>query len=348
VYSEKNSADWWWETQDSLPPGATIVPLICGWDETQLTDFSGDKKAWPISLTIGNIYSSIRDKYSFLAQIVLAFYPVPPKFQRNSASDYRPQRDINQQVLCDIAKRVLEPVTRFPEGEDITSGALWACSDGKMRLCWPILASWLVDHMEHANLMPVKYNACPKCQTLKDELGSLIHPPDLESHGRKSGVFHQKYRQYQNSKTASDRQAKKMTVDRLESVSARPVPCMFWDLAHVEANDLHRPDILHNIYIRMLDHLMTWIEGFLHLHGKAAVFDEFWAGIPPYPNFYHCGKAYSQILQWSGKEMRNFGRIICPAMSAAVHDPLPSHRAVFQKALTCDWSLVCCSLVVQY
>jgi len=143
VYSEMNLADWWWETQDRLPPGATIVPLICGSDETQLTDFSGDKKAWPIYLTIGNIHSSIWNKYSYLAQIVLAFLPVPPKFQRNSASDDRAQRDINQQVLCDIAKIVLEPVTRYPEGGDINSGALWPCSDGKLRRCWPILASWL-------------------------------------------------------------------------------------------------------------------------------------------------------------------------------------------------------------
>ena len=104
VYSEMNPADWWWETQDRVPPGATVGPLICGSDETQLTDFSGDKKAWPIYLTIGNIHSSIRNKYSYLAHIVLAFLPVPPKFRRNSASDDRAQRDLNQQVLCDIAQ----------------------------------------------------------------------------------------------------------------------------------------------------------------------------------------------------------------------------------------------------
>jgi hypothetical protein len=98
----------------------------------------------------------------------------------------------------------------------------------------------------------------------------------------------------------------------------------------------------------MFDNLMTWIEGFLQRHGKAAVFDEIWAGIPPYPNFYHCGKAYRQISQWSGKEMRNFGRIIYPALAAALHDPLPRHQAVFQRALTCVQSLVYWSRVVQY
>ena len=68
-------------------------------------------------------------------------------------------------MLGDIAEIVLEPGTRFPEGEDINASALWHCSDGKMCRCWPILASWLADPMEHANLMVDKYNACPKCQT---------------------------------------------------------------------------------------------------------------------------------------------------------------------------------------
>jgi hypothetical protein len=121
-----------------------------------------------------------------------------------------------------------------------------------------------------------------------------------------SAVFQLEYRKYQNAKTASDHQALKITEVWIESVSVRPVPCIFWDLPHVEAYDLHRPDILHNTYIGMFDHLMTWIEGFLQRPGKAAVFDEIWASIPPYYYFYHCGKAYRQISQWSGKERRNF------------------------------------------
>jgi len=151
----------------------------------QLTGFSGDKTAWPMNLTIGNIQSSIQNKYSYLAKIVLAFLLVQPKFQRNSSSDDRAQRDIYQQVLCDVAKVVFKPVLRFPEGGDINSSALWPCSDSTIRCCWPILASVLADHMPHANLRGVKCNAGPTCQTLKDELGSLFLPrtchPTIES-----------------------------------------------------------------------------------------------------------------------------------------------------------------------
>lgn len=93
---------------------------------------------------------------------------------------------------------------------------------------------------------------------------------------------------------------------------------------------------------------MTWIDGFLQHHRNAAVSDEIWAGIPAYPNICHCGKVNRQIAQCSGKVMRNFGRLIYPAVAAVLHDPLPRHQAVFQRTLTCVRSAVYWSLVLQY
>jgi len=55
IYNEMNTGDWWWDTQDQLPTGAMIVPVICASDKTHLTNFSGDQHAWPLYLPIGNI-----------------------------------------------------------------------------------------------------------------------------------------------------------------------------------------------------------------------------------------------------------------------------------------------------
>ncbi|KAF8535311.1 hypothetical protein BDD12DRAFT_752851, partial [Trichophaea hybrida] len=104
--------------------GATIIPLICRSHETQLSDFSGDRSAWPIYLTIGNIHSPIRNKYSYIAHMILAFLHVPPKFREISRFDNRIQRDINQQVLSEIAKIVLDPLRQFPKRGDIDTGAV--------------------------------------------------------------------------------------------------------------------------------------------------------------------------------------------------------------------------------
>lgn len=38
-----------------LPNGAMIAPLILSLDKTQLTQFQGDKKAWPVYLTISDV-----------------------------------------------------------------------------------------------------------------------------------------------------------------------------------------------------------------------------------------------------------------------------------------------------
>jgi hypothetical protein len=54
-----NTGGWWWDTQDLLPAGTTIVPVICASDNTHLTNFLGDKHAWPLCLTIGNIQKDI-------------------------------------------------------------------------------------------------------------------------------------------------------------------------------------------------------------------------------------------------------------------------------------------------
>ncbi|KAJ3727345.1 hypothetical protein DFJ43DRAFT_1133192 [Lentinula guzmanii] len=48
-YSEMWTCDWWWNTQKQLPTEyGTIAPVIIASDQTQLSTFSGDKKAWPI------------------------------------------------------------------------------------------------------------------------------------------------------------------------------------------------------------------------------------------------------------------------------------------------------------
>lgn len=55
VYGEMHSRQWWSRMQKQLPNGGTLIPLIFAYDKTQLTNFSGDKAAWPVYMTIGNI-----------------------------------------------------------------------------------------------------------------------------------------------------------------------------------------------------------------------------------------------------------------------------------------------------
>jgi hypothetical protein len=63
----------------SEPLGATIVPLFGSSVQTQLTNYSGDKKEWPVNWSLGNIDSTIRSKPSNRARILVALLPIPPK-----------------------------------------------------------------------------------------------------------------------------------------------------------------------------------------------------------------------------------------------------------------------------
>lgn len=50
-----------------------LVPIILGSDETQLMQFGGDKKGWPVYVTIGNIWSTVWQWHSKQAMKLLAY-----------------------------------------------------------------------------------------------------------------------------------------------------------------------------------------------------------------------------------------------------------------------------------
>ncbi|KAK1226388.1 hypothetical protein PQX77_010633, partial [Marasmius sp. AFHP31] len=73
VYHNMHTGDWWWATQEEVEktnPGATIIPIIISSDKTQLTVF-GNKTAYPVYVSIGNIPKEIRRKTSRGAYLLL-------------------------------------------------------------------------------------------------------------------------------------------------------------------------------------------------------------------------------------------------------------------------------------
>ncbi|KAG1890596.1 uncharacterized protein F5891DRAFT_1131630 [Suillus fuscotomentosus] len=66
VIDDMWTADWWCDKQKLLPKGVTIAPIILVSDKTCLSQFRGDKSAWPMYLTIGNIAKEKRRQTSAL------------------------------------------------------------------------------------------------------------------------------------------------------------------------------------------------------------------------------------------------------------------------------------------
>ena len=112
--------------------------------------------------------------------------------------------------------------------------------------------------------------------------------------------------------------------------------------------DLHIPDMLHTVYLGLFKHMMDWIQGFLKEHGRLQAFDEVWKALPPYPGFLVPKKAYWEVAQWQGKEMRNLGCSILGVLAVALRQPQSSQVIPFKHALGCVRGLADSSMLAQY
>jgi len=143
-----------------------MVPIIGLSNQTHLTNFTGDKKAWPVYMTIDNILSRTRNSPAKMPILLLALLPVPPKFTGESARSNEAERQTNADTLWAFFDLVLAPLQPVAQ-----EGSVIGCADGKTRLCFPLLSAWIVDHAEHAALQGIGCKSCPKCEVPCEELG---------------------------------------------------------------------------------------------------------------------------------------------------------------------------------
>ena len=62
--------------QQKLPKGTVVAPVILMSDKTNLSQFCGNKQAWPVYLTIGNILKGIWRQPSSHGSILIGYLPV--------------------------------------------------------------------------------------------------------------------------------------------------------------------------------------------------------------------------------------------------------------------------------
>ncbi|KAG0132972.1 hypothetical protein HOY82DRAFT_483212, partial [Tuber indicum] len=281
VYSEMRTGDWWWETQDTLPDGATLVPIICASDVTFLTNFSGDKKAWPIYMTIGNILSKTRNKASKHATVLLALLPVLPKMLGVTARDAN-QRQINNEILGDLMEAIFAPMVA--QGD---SGIKVECADGNVRLYFPHLAVWIADHLENVTSHGIQQNQYTVCKVRPEQLGSHLRRCAANRDYRKYENLFQKY-------CDNDQQA----TQELTNHGFKLLPSVFWGLPNVQQYDLPKPDLLHVVYLGIFKaNLTKWVIGFLKKFKPLQSFDAVWKSLAAYPGYSAPNKEYSRISQ---------------------------------------------------
>ena len=272
--------------------------------------------------------------------ILLALLPVPPKFATISATgkEVAEQQAHNREILRRCFECIFRPLDAIQE-----HGKAMVCADGRIRLCFPMICAWIADYFENVNLHSIQSGTCPVCEAPKSSFGSL------------SATSHQPrdYAEYFERLTeatdpGADNWQKKQAVSYLEEKGVRFNEGAFWTTKSVDGSMIASPDILHTVYLGILDHLMKWLIPFLKDHKRHALFDAIWSVVPAYPALLRFNKPYSAVSQWQGKEMRTLGRILLPVLSATLFNPSVGEKKRFHDAIRCVKGIIYFHLMAQY
>jgi hypothetical protein len=121
-------------------------------------NFSGDMKAHPIYLTIGNISTEVRRKPTYRTLQPLALLPIAPKRpDKIGEAAWRAMKEQIHRVRDEALSAILA---------DFTDGALMDgmyafCGDQRYRSCYLRIAAWVADYPEHIDLQGLQSFRCP-------------------------------------------------------------------------------------------------------------------------------------------------------------------------------------------
>ncbi len=165
------TAKWWWQEQEKLPAGSTVCSIIIMSDTTHLTSYVGDKKAWSVYMTLGNIPATQRMKLSTQSTMLIGLLPV--KFRHSTQYGWTQERQKvwNETIAHDVIREMF--ACFYHPHDDASPGRYFynLCHDGKYRLFYPRIAAWLADYPEQLTIQNLRENSCPWCEIPKTSLG---------------------------------------------------------------------------------------------------------------------------------------------------------------------------------
>ncbi|KAJ7789248.1 hypothetical protein B0H14DRAFT_2945102 [Mycena olivaceomarginata] len=277
LYHNMHTGKWWWSTQKQIEkdnPGATIIPILLSSDKTQLTMF-GNKSAYPVYMTIGNIPKEIRRKPSRRAYILLAYLPTSRLAHIKNKAATTPYS----------GKFVPSGVT----GISIASG------DGKLRRGHPIVACYIGDYPEQLLVTCVKTGWCPTGETDHDSLGD----------GESKCVL-RNLAKILDALDTLDEGGTRYTQACTEA-GIKPVVHPFWEqLPYTNIFLSITSDILHQLYQGIIKHLIEWLKESL---GEAEL-DARCRRLPPNHNIRLFMKGISHLNRVTGREHDQISRFL--------------------------------------
>ncbi|KAJ7269176.1 hypothetical protein C8J57DRAFT_1066810 [Mycena rebaudengoi] len=308
LYHNMHTAKWWWSTQKQVEkdnPGATIIPIILSSDKTQLTLF-GNKSAYPVYMTIGNIPKEIRRKPSRRAYVLLAYLPTSRLMHiKNKASRRRTLANLFHVCMSHITAPLRKAGV---DGLPIASG------DGVVRRGHPIVACYIGDYPEQVLVACVKTGLCPTCEIEHGKLGEGLADCPLRHLGKILDAL-------DTLDTGGT-----IYAQACAEAGIKPVVHPFWEhLPYTNIFSSITSDILHQLYQGIIKHLIEWLKASC---GEAEL-DARCRRLPPNHNIRLFMKGISNLNRVTGREHAQISRFLLGIIiDIRLPDGLSSKRLV--------------------
>ncbi|KAJ7061779.1 hypothetical protein C8F01DRAFT_1286849 [Mycena amicta] len=295
-YSEMYTADRWWELQGKIPIGHTVCPVIIGTDETQLSTFSGDKKAWPAYLTIGNIDTDIRRKPTSHAMVLIGYIPVS-KF--HCFSNAKRRSSARYQLFHDCMRTLLAGLKEA--GKD---GVKMLCADKHFRQNHPILAGYIADHPERCLVSCCAENRCTDCKVREEKRGDPIYSPPRDP--------------VETIKILR-KEADGLDPPQFDELGLRLIDPFWKDLPHCNIFRSFFPDLLHQMHKGAFDHARSWATASLggSANENEAEIDKRFQAMVDHPSLRHFRQGISLVSQWTGNEAKEMEKVFLGVLNGA-------------------------------
>ncbi|KAG1866944.1 hypothetical protein C8R48DRAFT_599934 [Suillus tomentosus] len=293
VYDEMWTGDWWWNMQERLPSGAVVAPVILASNKTNLTRFRGDKAAWPIYLTIGNIKKDIRRQPSKHATVLIGYLPISKMLH---FKDDEGRQIARYRLFHNCMRLVTKPlVDAGRHGVDMI------CADRNIRRIHPILVAYIADHPEQCLIACCKENHCPRCVVGTKHRGDHFDSP---------------LRDVNETRATLERHKNSEDPHLFEDHGLRAIYFPFWShLPHTDIFMCITPDILHQLHKGVFkDHIVSWCSTII----SDAEFDARFQAMSDFHGLRHFKRGISTVSQWTCTEHKEMQRVVLGVIAGAV------------------------------